>query len=98
MKHLGYDSPFKLTINDITTQMARNGEKTGSFLQTLLRGLRVIGMGALVLAGAVAIAMGLVIAFWDAFGVWNFEWWHLIYWITELFAVAFLIGKTCDDD
>ena len=74
------------------------GIKTGSFLQTLLRGLRVVGIGLLGLAGLTAFSMGLVTAFLDAFGVWAFEWWHLIYWVTELFAVAFLIGKTCDDD
>jgi len=74
------------------------GEKTCSFLQTLLRGLIVIGMGALVLAGFAALYIGLVIALVDAFCAWAFEWWHLIYWVTELFAVAFLIGKTCDDD
>lgn len=73
-------------------------KKTGTFLQTLLRGLRVIGIGLLGLAGLTALSMGFVIAFMDAFDVWTFEWWHLIYWVTELFVVAFLIGKTCDDD
>ena len=73
-------------------------KKTGSFSQTLLRGLRVIGIGLLGLAGLTALSMGFVIAFMDAVGVWTFEWWHLIYWVTELFADAFLIGKTCDDD
>lgn len=73
-------------------------KKKSSFSQTLLRGFRAIGMCLLCLAGLTAPSVGLVIAFMDACGVWTFAWWHLIYWVAELFAFAFLFGKMCDDD
>lgn len=72
-------------------------KKADSFAGTLLCGLRVIGIGLLYLAGLSVLSMGFVIAFMDACGAWTFEWWHLIYWVTELFVLAFLIGKMWND-
>lgn len=73
-------------------------KKISSFLQTCAHGSIYIGIGLLSITGLIAIAMGFVIVYMDATGFWTFKWWHLIYWIIDLFTSLFLMGKIGSDD